>query len=60
MESATRLGRAFLDGEHDVENFVLCSFVNCRCSPLLQGFLHECKVAMTCHFSLDALFFCQN
>ena len=40
----------------NVENLVLCSLAHHACSPLLQGFLHEeelCKVALTCHFSLD-------
>ena len=44
------------EGEHNVENFMLCSFARHACSPLLQGFLHEeelCKVALTCHVSLD-------
>ena len=47
------------DGEHRVERLVLCSLVNCKCSPLLQGFLHEeelCLVALTCHCSLDVWF----
>ena len=44
------------EGEHNVENFMLCSFAHHACSPLLQGFQHEeelCNVALTCHFSLD-------
>ena len=58
-------GRSFTDeeGEHSVENFMLCSFAQHACSPLLQGFLHEaelCKVALTCHFSLDVLYLCQE
>ena len=50
-------------GEHTVENFMLCSFAHHACSPLLQGFLHDeelCNVALTCHFSLDVLFLCQD
>ena len=42
------------ESEHNVENFVLCSFAHHACSPLLQGFLHDeglCKVALACHFS---------
>ena len=45
--------------EHQVENFTLCSFAHFACSPILQAFLNEeemCKVALACHFSLDALF----
>ena len=44
------------EGEHNVENFVLCSFAHRAYSPHLQGFLHEeelCKVALTCHFASD-------
>ena len=51
------------DGEHSVKKIVLCSFTNCKCSPLLQGFLHEevlCKVTTTCHSSLDVSFLCQD
>ena len=47
------------EGEHNVENFVLCSFARHACSPLLEGFVHEedlCKVALTCHFSFDVIF----
>ena len=43
--------------------FMLCSFGHHACSPLLQEFLHEeelCKVAQTCHFSLDVIFLCQD
>ena len=50
-------------GEHTVENFLLCSFAHHACSPLLQGFPHDeelCNVALTCHFSLDVLFLCQD
>ena len=49
------------EGEHNVENFLLFSFAHPACSPLSQGFLHEdelCKVALTCHFSLDVTFLC--
>ena len=58
-------GRSFSDeeGDHNVENFLLCSFAQHACSPLLQGFLHQeelCKVALTCHFSLDVMFLCQD
>ena len=34
-----------------------------RAVQLLQGFLHEeelCKVALTCHFSLDVIFLCED
>ena len=51
------------EGEHNVENIMLCSFAHHACSPLLLGFLHEeemCKVAVTCHFSLDVIFLCQG
>ena len=46
-----------------VENVVLCSFANCACSPLLQGFLHDeelCKAPLTCRFSLDVVFLCHD
>ena len=42
------------------ESATSCHFA---CSPVLQAFLHEeemCKVALTCHFSLDVLFLCEN
>ena len=29
------------EGEHTVENVMLCSFAHRACSPLLQGFLHQ-------------------
>ena len=51
------------EGEHSVEKFMLCSFAHHACSPLLQGSLHEeelCKVVLTCHFSLDVLYLCQE
>ena len=51
------------DEEHNVENFMLCSFAHFACSPILQAFVHEeemCEVALTCHFSLDVLFLCQD
>ena len=51
------------EGEHSVENFMLCSCAQHACSLLLQGFLHEeelCKVALTCRFSLDVLYLCQE
>ena len=51
------------EGEHNVENTMLCSFAHHACSPLLQGFLHEeelREVALTCHFSLDVIFLCQD
>ena len=50
-------------GEHNVKNFVLCSFANHVCSPLVQDVLHEeelCKLALTRHFSLDVIFLCQD
>ena len=48
--------------EHHVENFVLCSFARHACSLLLQGCLHGelCEVTLTCHFSLDVLYLCQD
>ena len=57
-------GRSFTneEGEHSVENF-MCSCAQHACSLLLQGFLHEeelCKVALTCRFSLDVLYLCQE
>ena len=51
------------EGEHNVENILLCSFAQRACSPLLQRFLHEeelCEVALTCLFALDVLFLCQD
>ena len=51
------------EGEHNVENFMLCSFAHHACSPLLQGCLHQeelCKAALTCHFSLDVISLCQD
>ena len=51
------------EGEHNVENFMLCSFAHHACSLLLQGSLHEeelGKVALTCHFSLDVIFLCEG
>ena len=51
------------EGEHNVENFMLCSFEHHACSPLLQGYCHKeelCKVSLTSHFSLDVLYFCQE
>ena len=51
------------EGEQNVSNFVLCSFARHACSSPLQGFLQEeelCKVALTCHFSLDVIFLCQD
>ena len=45
------------EGEHNVENFMLA---HPACRPLLQGFSHDeelCKVALSCHFSLDVIFF---
>ena len=46
------------EGEHNVENIMLCYFAHHACSPLLQGFVHEaklCKVALTCRFALDVI-----
>ena len=51
------------EDEHNVENLLLCSFAHPACIPLLQGFLHEeglFNVALTCHFSLDVIFLCQD
>ena len=53
------------EGEHNLENFLLCSFAHPACSPVLQGFQvqHEeemCRVALTCRFSFDVIFFCQD
>ena len=62
--SDTENGGSFSDedGEHNVENFILCFFAHLACSPLLQAFLQEemSKVALTCHFSMDVLYFCQD
>ena len=49
-------------GEHNVENFMLCSFAHLACN-LLQGLPHEeelCKVALTRHSSFDVIFFGQD
>ena len=49
-------------GEHNVEHIMLCSFAHHACSRLVQGFLYKeelCKVALTCHFTLDLIFLCQ-
>ena len=45
-------------GEHNVENFVLCSFAH----HAVRSYSKEelCKVSLTCHFSLDVLFLCQD
>ena len=51
------------EGDHNVENIMLCSFAHHACGPLLQGFLHEeelCQVALTCHSALDVIFLCQG
>ena len=51
------------EGEHNVENFMPCSFAHHACSSILQGFSHEevlCKVDLTCHASLHVLFLCQD
>ena len=50
---------------HNMENFVLCSFAHPTYGPRLQGFLEEeeeelYKVALTCRFALDVLYFCQD
>ena len=40
-----------IDGEHNVENIMLCSSAHHACSPLLQGNVQEedlCKVSLTC------------
>ena len=39
------------EGEHTLENIMLCSFAHHACRPFLQGFIHEAKlwkVALTC------------
>ena len=41
------------EGEHNVENIMLCSFAHHACSPLLQGFLYEEE-------ALDVIFLCQG
>ena len=49
------------EGDHNVECFMLCSYVHHACSLLLQGFLHEeelRKVALTCHFASEVIFLC--
>ena len=58
-------GRSLTDGEgeHNVENFMFCSFAHFACGPLPQSFLHEeemCTVALTCYFSSNVLYFCQD
>ena len=56
-------GRGRQEGEHNVENFMLCSFAHHACSPPLKGFLHKeemCEVALTCPCSLDVIFLCQD
>ena len=62
-ERDTEDGSNFSDeeGEHNVENSMLCSFAH-ACSPLLQKYLHEEELceALTCHFSFDVLYFCQE
>ena len=49
--------RSFTDEEFErtVDNFMLCAFAHCVCSPHLEDFLLEemCEVALTCHFSMD-------
>ena len=51
------------EGEHNVENFMVCSFAHHACSPLLQGFLHEKElnnVVLTCPCSVGVLLFSQD
>ena len=51
------------EGQHNMDNIVLCSFAHLACSQFLQGFLHEeelCKVALTCHFASDVIFLCSD
>ena len=65
MSSGNEDDQLFSDdeGEHNVENIMLCSFAHHACSPLLQGFFYEgelCKVALTCHITLDVIFLCQG
>ena len=51
------------EGEHNVDNFMLCSVAHHACSPLLQESLHEVelrKVALTCHCSLGVVYLCQK
>ena len=44
------------------KNFMLCSFAHPACSPLLKVSYTKkrCEVALTCHFSLDMIFLCQD
>ena len=49
------------EGQHKMDNFVLCSFAHHACSPFLQGFLHEEELCVGCDLSLFRLtagFFC--
>ena len=39
------------EGEHNVEKFLLCSFVHHACSPLLQESLHEIMLRSERSFS---------
>ena len=51
------------EGEHTLENIMLCSFAHHACRPLLQGFVYEeeqCKVALTFRFAFDVIFLCQE
>ena len=47
------------EGEHTLENIMLCSFAHHACRPLLQGFVNEeelSKVALTCELGAIYMF----
>ena len=43
------------EGQHNMDNIVLCSFAHHACSPFLQGFLHEEELCVGCDLSLFRL-----
>ena len=50
-------------GEHNAGNFVLCSGAHPASISLLQNFQSDeevCKVVLTCHFSPEVIFLCQD
>ena len=52
-----------VEGGHNVENIMLCSFEHHGCSPLLQGFLHDeelCKSGSDLSLALDVIFPCED